>query len=101
MMRHWTRTPFCWDGISLRDEAILYHRDVVYGGKASILELKNYISIRQWQLLLSMGKRLEVPSNFLMFLLTTVNETKLLLVSLKGLSSFYLLLLYAKSGKAK
>ena len=81
-LEFFTKTPSNWDGISLRKQAIKYNRDQVYDGKASLLELRNYIFIRQWEMLYKMDRCWDVAHRLLEFLYTVVNEIKILQVCL-------------------
>lgn len=79
-MKQFTITPKCWDGISLNKNAVKHFRDAVYNGQASLIDLRNYIFIRQWQMLVNVHKSWDVAQRLLDFLFAVVNEMKLLLV---------------------
>lgn len=82
-MKQFTEAPTTWDGISLRKQAVKYFRDAVYEGRASLIDLRNYIFIRQWQMLVNIHKNWDVAHRLLEFLFTVVIEMKMLLVRLK------------------
>ena len=79
-MNQFTKTPSCWDGVSLNRSAVKYFRDAVYEGRASLIELRNYIFIRQWQMLINTQKNWDAAHRLLEFLFTVVNEMKILKV---------------------
>ena len=88
-MEQFTKRPDSWDGVSLQKQDVKYYRDAVYEGRASLLELRNYIFIRQWQMLIKINRSWDVAHRLLEFLFTVVNEIKILLVShLKSVSCF-------------
>eukprot|EP00794_Sanderia_malayensis_P000293 gene293-919_t len=68
----------CWDGISLHKQAIRYYHDIVYNGTATLIELRNYLFMRQWQMLTKIIKDAEVIHRLLEFLFTVINEIKIL-----------------------
>ena len=86
-MKQFTKTPSCWDGVSLNRNAVKYFRDAVYGGRASLIDLRNYIFIRQWQMLINTHKGWDAAHRLLEFLFTVVNEMKILQVKSCAISS--------------
>ncbi|XP_065057879.1 uncharacterized protein LOC135685750 [Rhopilema esculentum] len=83
-MEQFTKRPDSWDGVSLQKQAVKYYRDAVYEGRASLLELRNYIFIRQWQMLIKINRSWDVAHRLLEFLFTVVNEIKILLPKLSA-----------------
>ncbi len=79
-LEHFTNKCKTWDGISLNKHAVKFYRDLVYEGKATLLELRNYIFIRQWQMLSKINKDADVVHRLLEFLFAVVNEVKILQV---------------------
>ena len=79
-MKQFTILPSSWDGVSLNKHAVQYFRDAVYEDRASLIDIRNYIFIRQWQMLVNTHKGWDVAHRLLEFLFTVVNEMKILQV---------------------
>ena len=79
-MAQFTTTPLCWDGVSLKEPAVQYFRNAVYDGRASLIDLRNYIFIRQWQMLDNMHRSWDTTHKILPFVFKVIKEMKILQV---------------------
>lgn len=76
-----SQKPSIWDGVLLSSSVADQYKDVIKSDKATLLELRNYLFLRQCKLLTKLKRRWEIPSRLQEFLFTVIHELKLLNVS--------------------
>lgn len=76
------KQPSSWDGVSLARISADQLKKSIKSGNISLLEFRNYVFSRQVKLLIKMKRKWEIPSRILHYLHATIQELKLLQVSL-------------------
>ena len=73
--------PEKWDGVLLSSKVADQYNTLIKSKKATLLDLRNYIFLRQCKLLVKMKRKWDIPSRLLEFLFLVVHEFRLLDVS--------------------
>ncbi|XP_066918768.1 uncharacterized protein [Clytia hemisphaerica] len=71
-------TPTIWDGVILSGKVADQYNTLIKSNKATLLDLRNYIFLRQCKLLIKMKRKWEIPSRLLEFLFAVIHEFRLL-----------------------
>uniref|UniRef100_T1J3P9 Uncharacterized protein n=1 Tax=Strigamia maritima TaxID=126957 RepID=T1J3P9_STRMM len=72
----------CWEGLSLSPDVGDEKRLLIEQGKATLLDLRNYLFSRQCSLLLLLGRPWELAQRFLTFTYSCINELQFLEVEM-------------------
>ena len=84
-------TPTIWDGVILSSKVAEQYNTLIKSKKATLLDLRNYIFLRQCKLLIKMKRKWEIPSRLLEFLFAVIHEFRLLDVRIFSIKKFRVL----------